>query len=105
MMLDSRLFPSYDEIYQRLGVKSERDRRHMDWCSIIEHYGDRGLSYGSDKLPAISAIAEYYAALLSGSYLAGIWDTYLVDGVIWMIQKHLKPNVWAQTPPKYRATS
>jgi hypothetical protein len=93
MMLDSSLFPSYNENYQRLGVKNERNRRHIDWYFIITHYGDKGLSYGSDKLPAISAIAEYYAAMLSGSYLADIWDTYLVDSVMWLIQKHVKPNL------------
>jgi hypothetical protein len=104
-MLDRSLFPGYDEIYRRLGVDNERDRRHMDWCSIVEHYSDRRLSYNGDKLPAISAIAEYYAAMLSESYLAGSWDTYLVNGMMWLIQKHLKPNVWAQSPPKYRTPS
>jgi hypothetical protein len=35
------------------------------------------LSAAGDKLPALSAVAQYFAAMLGEDYLAGLWRSRL----------------------------
>ncbi|KAJ2989381.1 hypothetical protein NUW58_g3494 [Xylaria curta] len=43
------------------------------WTWAVRRYTERCHTYSSDKLPALSGIAKFFAPKLGGSYLAGIW--------------------------------
>lgn len=53
------------------------------WCSCVEEYSIRHLTFGSDKLPALSGLASAIHDSLMGVYLAGIWSTDLATGLLW----------------------
>lgn len=52
---------------------------------LVVAYSRRRLSYGSDKLPAMSGIAQALHPLLKGDYLAGIWSTDFRCGLLWRL--------------------
>ena len=54
------------------------------YCELIEReYSARQLTYGSDKLVAISGPAKAAHRNYPQRYLAGLWGDYLVEGLLW----------------------
>ncbi|KAM0351006.1 hypothetical protein ACHAPU_002784 [Fusarium lateritium] len=53
------------------------------WYELLWEYGERKLSHSSDKLPAISGLARIYANLLNDEYVAGLWRSHLLEGLLW----------------------
>jgi hypothetical protein len=62
---------------------SREARVHMNlfsmieyWKNLVQSYSSRSLTVPTDKLPAISGIAQKYAQIISDcTYLAGIWHS------------------------------
>jgi hypothetical protein len=77
----------------------KRDCRQ--WMNIVEEYTRRELTDGSDKLPAMSGIAEFWAQVKEDHYLAGLWASHLPLGLLWTID-HLSQQNELQV---YRAPS
>ncbi|KAJ4026227.1 hypothetical protein NW752_001166 [Fusarium irregulare] len=78
--------------------ESNRACRH--WMNIVEEYTKRDLTYATDKLPAISGVAEVWAQALDDSYLAGVWLSHLPGALLWTsAQPHKQP----QQPAEYIA--
>jgi len=50
---------------------------------IMPDYTKRGLTFQSDKLPAVSSIARLVAAQVDGQYLAGLWENDIAFGLAW----------------------
>ncbi|ROW00770.1 hypothetical protein VMCG_06567 [Cytospora schulzeri] len=81
------------EIEQSLGASRSVWGRHpaetganmRDWYSLVERYMKRDLTYDSDRLPALSGIADAFQRTLteSGRYFAGIWEKDLIRGLLW----------------------
>lgn len=77
------------------------------WDSICMEYSRRLLTRQSDKAIAISGIAEYFKALLSEEYIAGIWKGDLIPGLLRFIEisgdrqtlKDIAPS-WSWLSPK-----
>ncbi|KIW33541.1 uncharacterized protein PV07_00381 [Cladophialophora immunda] len=56
------------------------------WSRIVEAYMECKLSYGEDKLVAISGIAQKVAELTDERYLAGLWDNALLpQSLLWCV--------------------
>ncbi|KLU91055.1 hypothetical protein MAPG_09579 [Magnaporthiopsis poae ATCC 64411] len=53
------------------------------WYRYIEMYGPRVFTKGSDKLPAIGGIAAMFAKNLNDQYIAGIWRSDVIQGLLW----------------------
>ena len=69
------------------------------WYMIVRFYSRCQLSFGKDKLIAISGIARYVARSLQGEYLAGLWrtadDLVFLDQLMWGGQSSKKrPEVY-----------
>jgi hypothetical protein len=60
--------------------------------SIVQQYTGRHLTVPSDKLFAISAIAETSNDGSTDRYLAGIWMSHLPNGLMWNC-KDLRPQI------------
>jgi hypothetical protein len=70
--------------------KAEVDKKVFlhAWDSLVDLYTNCNLTYGSDKLPAISALAKNMQDTTSweGEYLAGLWKNQLIDQLLWSTQ-------------------
>ncbi|KAH7067753.1 heterokaryon incompatibility protein-domain-containing protein [Paraphoma chrysanthemicola] len=53
------------------------------WMDIVQQYTRRQLTIASDKLLAISAIAEAWNPDSEDTYLAGVWESHLPEGLLW----------------------
>ncbi|CAJ0552222.1 Ff.00g062010.m01.CDS01 [Fusarium sp. VM40] len=73
------------------------------WQKLVALYGERKLTYASDKLPAISGLATVFARLLDDEYVAGLWRSHLIEGLLWegfprRVQEYRSPSwSWAST--------
>jgi Heterokaryon incompatibility protein (HET) len=56
------------------------------WQDIVAHYTGRALSVKTDRILAISGIAERFNAINPGHYLAGLWLPHLPGGLLWKIE-------------------
>jgi hypothetical protein len=52
---------------------------------VVEQYSRKNLSYESDKLPALSGLANEIARYTGNTYLAGLWKTTILEGVLWRV--------------------
>lgn len=71
------------------------------WEPIVESYTRRAMTDRSDKLKALSAIAEIYAESHNHTYLAGLWRESLPLGLCWMVEQGLREP----RPKEFRAPS
>lgn len=63
----------------------------MRWWEIVRRYAQSDLTYGSDKLIALSGMASTMAETVGEEFYAGIWGgSYLILGLTW--------TVWGGTP-------
>ncbi|KAG9192784.1 hypothetical protein G6011_11518 [Alternaria panax] len=53
------------------------------WSRIVTHYSHLSLSYSSDRLRAISAIARKLGQVSSVRYYAGLWAEHLSSQLLW----------------------
>jgi hypothetical protein len=69
-----------------LSLFADRDdekQLYMKWAKMVEHYSRRSLTYITDTLPALSAVASRAASASGDQYLAGLWQTDLLRWLLW----------------------
>ncbi|PWY83675.1 HET-domain-containing protein [Aspergillus sclerotioniger CBS 115572] len=69
------------------------------WREYVEAYSRRDLTYISDKLPAISGIANRVSQKMGDEYLAGLWKNSLVFDLGWCVG-YLSMQEPPPSPPK-----
>ncbi|KAI0325001.1 HET-domain-containing protein [Cubamyces sp. BRFM 1775] len=79
---------------------NEWKRVYERWWRIVEDYTRRKLTNPSDKLIAISALAEMFAPTLGPDYLAGLWRRTLIFDLLWSCG-----SPCSLEPTEYRAPS
>ncbi|KAK3500575.1 HET-domain-containing protein [Neurospora crassa] len=92
---------------------SEYDNMDLLWDSIVEQYSLCDLTYSSDKLPALSGLAQNFSiargpgfSLNLNSYLAGIWRPHLPNALSWVSSSDEDSGrVRRYRPDLYRAPS
>ena len=63
------------------------------WLYIVQNYSTRNLTFQSDKFVAISGIARRMHMLLGDdTYLAGLWEKNLLQGLLWLADRKGKRN-------------
>jgi hypothetical protein len=55
------------------------------WHELVRQYSKRNLTYGSDKLPALSGLAFRFFQLVDDEYYAGIWAKRLWKDLLWRV--------------------
>jgi len=55
--------------------------------ALVETYSIREITYKSDRLSAISALAKEYCSLLGDEYLCGHWKSTLAQELMWYPQQ------------------
>ncbi|KAI8716936.1 HET domain-containing protein [Fusarium sp. LHS14.1] len=82
------------------------EEKHRLWRDIVERYSERQLSFWSDRLPALSALARQFQVsnriesgrpsasedekrmfnqIDMGTYLAGLWSNFLQTDLFWLV--------------------
>ncbi|KAF7175044.1 hypothetical protein CNMCM7691_005512 [Aspergillus felis] len=56
---------------------------YREWRKIAQKYASKGLTEERDRLPAISAVAQKFAARFKTEYYAGLWGKFLVYDLMW----------------------
>jgi hypothetical protein len=96
------------------GEASVEEQVREGWLDMRTEYTSRKLTYGDDKLRAISAIANRVAHITGWTYLAGLWKEYLFLDLHWsrdpqsdkVVPGMTEPiNPLSQRPSRYRAPS
>jgi len=58
------------------------------WQRLVMQYSTRKLTRDSDKLPALSGLANLVATKTGDTYLAGLWKSNLLNGLSWTIKAY-----------------
>ncbi|KAH6869161.1 heterokaryon incompatibility protein-domain-containing protein, partial [Thelonectria olida] len=76
---------------------------HCTWARLVRSYTQCQLTFGRDKLPAISALASRLASqwgLEPGSYLSGLWKESLVGDLLWSSSSN-NSSICAERAPSW----
>lgn len=60
--------------------------KQWPWSRIVEYYSAANLTYGSDRLAALSGIVARQHGITGGQYLAGLWRESLVEQLTWQVR-------------------
>ena len=59
---------------------------HFDsWYATVSAYSSRELSFDSDRLPALSGLADLFQKAHSSAYVAGLWREDVKIGLAWYV--------------------
>ena len=76
---------------------------YLDWYRTVEAYTKGDLTRASDKLPALSGLANVFSGRTGDRYLAGLWESDLKVGLLWCAARSDAPRL--RRPLNYRAPS
>jgi hypothetical protein len=65
---------------------SNRKGWSMAWMKLVEDYSPRVLTRADDKLPAVGGLANAISRLTGAQYLAGHWDSMLLETLAWQVK-------------------
>lgn len=71
------------------------------WHRLVEEYSERHLSDPMDKLVALKAFVERFAATSNDTCISGLWRRHLLEDLMWRPY----PGGSYSHPPEYRAPS
>ncbi|ORY12961.1 hypothetical protein BCR34DRAFT_562907 [Clohesyomyces aquaticus] len=75
---------------------------YTSWVQLRMAYSQCGLSNDSDKLAAISGITKMLSTLAGGNFIAGLWDSYIIEELCWsFLRVH---RMYQQKPSPYPTT-
>ncbi|KAJ3467886.1 hypothetical protein MRS44_005450 [Fusarium solani] len=74
------------------------------WHTLLDEFSKRSLTLPGDRLPAIGGIAERLGLQSEDRYLAGIWQSHLPSGLLWIVDRYVRGSPQPQ-PSAYVAPS
>lgn len=85
--------------------KKDHTTLYTAWHHIINKYSLRSISRLSDRLPAISGVANKIQHSSRSPYLAGLWQENVASDLLWSSAPHLQDPHRANRVEGYRAPS
>jgi hypothetical protein len=76
-----------------------------DWHWLIWRYTTRQLTVESDRILAISSVAEIYASSIPEHYLAGVWSSAMPTDLLWVVQTPFQKRPAAFQGPSWSWSS
>ncbi|KAM3089373.1 hypothetical protein ACMFMG_000976 [Clarireedia jacksonii] len=73
-------------------LQSPLAKRDWHWEILVRDYSSKSLTYMTDRLPALSALASDFHRATGADYLAGLWRQDLPVGLTWHIPQHYFEN-------------
>jgi hypothetical protein len=68
--------PTFADFYSQMNI-------YHRWYKMIEGFAGRELTYDTDKLPAISGLANKIQQVTGDVYMAGLWKKDIAAGLCW----------------------
>ena len=62
-----------------------RPTLQLMWLDLMEQVSKCGLTQETDRLPALSGVAQLMAGLTDDEYIAGMWKSSLLSGLQWCV--------------------
>lgn len=84
----------------RISALLSKPKSYLIWENVIHEYSRRHLSKEKDKLPALSGLAHEFQRINQDAYLAGLWRSNLLGGLLWGREGYI-----SRPKPSYRAPS
>lgn len=91
------------DLYNTIDIAT-RLCQHKTWYDLVSEYSQRTLTRASDKLPALSGIADMINSITKDVYLAGHWQRELDRSLFWTVNFDVC-DMLPTRPAKYRAPS
>ncbi|KAJ0109704.1 HET domain-containing protein [Diaporthe amygdali] len=89
---------------QEVAAMEDRgNRRYDSWQTMAMNFCGRSMTEPSDKLPALSGMAQRYASLMGwqpGDYLAGLWRRSLIGDLLWVREEGISSISATPDPTK-----
>lgn len=74
---------------QRAKVKGKDiTYRSTQWGNMVNSFTNRNLTYASDRLPAISGLANLLKTSPNDEYMCGLWRDTLARELLWEVESH-----------------
>jgi hypothetical protein len=71
------------------------------WHNQVMEFSKRRLTFQTDKLPAISAVAGHVGAVTGSQYVAGLWKDNLIRDMCW--ERHMFESIKWEATKEWRA--
>lgn len=71
------------------------------WQRIVETYSNCQLTYGNDKLIAMSGIAKRMRTYIQDDYVVGMWRRYLASELLWIVRDHRQTRAQRYCAPSF----
>lgn len=65
-----------------------RTKYYDRWLQLVQSYSQLELTYKTDRLPALSGIANHVASKTKDVYVAGLWREDIAAGLLWYVWPH-----------------
>ncbi|PMD32227.1 HET-domain-containing protein [Hyaloscypha variabilis F] len=75
------------------------------WYKLVDIISKRSLTNPQDRLPAIGGVAERFTLLSKSKYYAGIWESSLPSGLLWLSDRFAINHEFQQRPSTFLAPS
>ncbi|KAL8721178.1 MAG: hypothetical protein Q9181_007763 [Wetmoreana brouardii] len=104
----------YDNARKSIDPKDPSFEFRKCWFNTVEDYTQRKITYGKDKLIAISGLAHRYHRDGRGHYAAGLWQADMPSALLWRVYQYppnltqavnASPRLPPRRPETYRAPS
>lgn len=92
MDMYTKALPSMDNDKSKVNTKEFLELLHNQWNTIVQVYSESHLTFPSDRLVAISAIARRFATYFEDEYVAGMWRQSLENDLLWVPALHVHPT-------------
>ncbi|THV43742.1 hypothetical protein BGAL_0975g00010 [Botrytis galanthina] len=77
--------PSKDNDGSKPRSQTSLRQLHQQWFMLMETYSECRLTYQTDKLIAISAIARRFETYFNNDYIASMWRQSLENDLVWYV--------------------
>jgi hypothetical protein len=71
--------------FKRVQKYKEHESLSIPFRKAVTEYSRLDLTFMKDKLPAFAGIAKQFVRPASGRYLAGLWESTLIEGLDWYV--------------------
>jgi hypothetical protein len=76
-------------------------QRVFTWNKPIEEYSSQKLTYASDRLIAISSLAQQISQKQLGRYFAGLWECRFIESLCWKAVSLSEPQSGTSHAPSW----
>lgn len=79
-----------DSMMDDFDESDDEPASYFGWYYMLEIYSQRNITFGKDRLPALSGLASWMATRFEDQYCAGLWWKDIRVGLLWRAKTFLE---------------